>query len=79
MKLIILILGFLIAGCTKEGDKSDAIFTRAGMGAVFTVEHEGCEYVVYDGSREGGIIHKPTCKFCEARWKADAEKESRLW
>lgn len=28
---------------------------------IYTVRHEGCEYVIFNGNGEGNIIHKANC------------------
>ena len=31
-------------------------------GSIYVFEVDSCEYIIYNGSREGGIIHKENCK-----------------
>jgi len=35
----------------------------SGIGNVQVIEVSGCEYVIYQGSSQGGIIHKQNCKY----------------
>lgn len=58
-------LAFLCIGC-KESNGTSAT-TEAGSGDLYVVSIDSCEYVVYDGYRNGGIVHKQNCKYCAKR------------
>lgn len=60
MKTLILLLTLLVVGCESQQRGN---VTEAGLiGEIWTVEHEGCEYVVYKSGYAGGITHKGNCK-----------------
>ncbi len=73
-KLIIIILLVLTSSCNKvqkEIDKQQQIQSKAeyhqlGYGTN-TIEHDGCEYVIWNASEKGGITHKGNCKYCLER------------
>ena len=68
MKRIILTIALIsmMPSCVDpESKKSNSI---VGIGkSVMTVEHEGCEYIIYDGYDGENIIHKNNCILCAKR------------
>jgi len=65
MKKIILLLGVLtLVGCHKiERDESKKECTRVhrGMTEIYTVDIKGHEYIVYEGWKQGGMLHSESC------------------
>lgn len=47
-----------------------------GSDDFYVQEIEGCEYIVYNGSQKGGIIHKHNCKFCAERALTKPKEQS---
>lgn len=68
MKTIYLLSILVLAGCESKVSQ-DAAYqeikqrrTDEVRDDVYTVEHDGHQFVVYRGSQKGGIIHHPGCK-----------------
>lgn len=58
----ILFFVFLFISCQQTSVESkDGIL---GIGNVSIIERDSCQYVLYQGSSQGGIIHKHNCKYC---------------
>ena len=65
MKKIILLLGVLmLVGCHKierDENKKECTRVKRGMSDIYMVELNGHEYVVYEGWKQGGIVHSESC------------------
>lgn len=62
--LLIMILALASCGPMPQGNKLSPKY-------LFTIEHDGCEYVLgsdySDGSGIKALVHKGNCKFCAER------------
>ena len=67
MKKIILLLGVLMLfGCHQHQNepgigKKERITVKRGWSEIYTVNIKGHEYVVYEGWKQGGIVHSESC------------------
>lgn len=64
---IFIVLILIISSCSAQSrddiEKGDAYKIIYGdrNDLIFIVEHDRCQYIIYDGSQKGGIIHKQNC------------------
>lgn len=66
--LYTLLVAVFIFGCKNTTDNKTENIVRAGGGnEVYITEVDSCEYLIFDGYKAGGIIHKQNCKFCLKR------------
>lgn len=62
----ILLLALGMGSC--EPSSGTPVNTKQGefsAGFVYVVTRDSCEYVIWDGGYNGGIVHKQNCKFCK--------------
>lgn len=58
--LIILILSLFFIGC-DEYKPTEQEISDFYSSSLKTVNYEGHKFIIYDGYREGGIVHHPDC------------------
>ena len=63
--VLLLVTGIIVAAFVLSPSASDREGRVYKTSEVFTVEHDDHLFVVFDGYREGGIIHHPTCTHIE--------------
>lgn len=68
MKYLIILL-LLISSCTYKNNLNSPEIKDYSLDNIVTIEQDSCEYVIYQGYKCGGIIHKQNCKFCKQRNK----------
>lgn len=68
------LVAVLLIGCKNENittnfeEKTERnILKISRQNWLHIAEVDSCEYIVFDGYKKGGIIHKQNCKFCLAR------------
>jgi hypothetical protein len=61
------LVAIILFGCESNKSETHVNELKEGEVVVFTVDN--CEYVIWDGYKCGGIIHKQNCKFCIKRNK----------
>jgi hypothetical protein len=66
-KYILIILVFISCGGSNtieedQSPKAYKILSGSIDDLIFVVEIDRCEYIVFDGSQKGGIVHKQNCK-----------------
>lgn len=49
-------------------DNNKKITGIGGGNEIYEIEIDSCEYIVFDGYKAGGIVHKQNCKFCLQRY-----------
>lgn len=70
----ILLLALGLCSC-EASDNCQAIYKNKPWGSqqefsagfVYTITQDSCEYVIWDGGYNGGIVHKHNCKFCKQK------------
>jgi hypothetical protein len=70
MKMIFLLLVFVLISCGGADYKKLREEEHAKFGVIdghsndefYVIVIDSCEYVVYSGSRVGGIVHKANCR-----------------
>jgi hypothetical protein len=61
--LYTLLVVFLMVGCVEQTDqKVKTTKIQSGINQLSIVEIDGCEYIVYDSYKAGGLTHKGNCK-----------------
>jgi len=61
--LYTLLVAFLIVGCVEQTDQEvKTVKIQSGYDELSVVEIDGCEYIMYDGYKAGGLTHKGNCK-----------------
>jgi hypothetical protein len=74
--LYTMLVAVLFTSCKKTTDnqtvfveekQTEHIIRVGGGNDVYVTEVDSCEYLIFDGYKAGGIIHKQNCKFCLAR------------
>lgn len=55
-----------LVGCGENGDSASApsnekCFKRSVSTRIYSIRIEGHEYIVFDGTSKGGIIHSESC------------------
>lgn len=61
--LYTLLVAFLMVGYVKQTDqKVKTTVVQQGFDELSIVEIDGCEYILYDGYKAGGLTHKGNCK-----------------
>ncbi|UUC45570.1 hypothetical protein [Flavobacterium cerinum] len=63
-----MVIAMVFASC-NQSDINEKEYEVTLSSSIRTVTIDSCEYVVYDVSRGGNIIHKENCKFCQQRKK----------
>lgn len=66
-KCILISIVVLFAGCMGRDDSGNKIGIDS---RIYVAVKDDCEYIIYDGYRAGGIVHKENCRYCEARSRA---------
>ncbi len=68
-KLITILSLFLLLGCSanpnakvEESNTPAKIYKIDTFQWIYLIEIDKCEYLVYNGAKQGGIIHKQNCK-----------------
>ena len=51
----------LIVGCESMGEGKENGMIVGSTDEIYIVEIEGHKYVIYDGYRQGGIVHAESC------------------
>lgn len=65
MRYILIIMLLAVMSCS-DGEKYDGTYIdlnkykNTGVG-IYVVTIDSCEYVVYNGTYKGGIVHKENC------------------
>jgi predicted small secreted protein len=58
-----LLVAFLMVGCVEQTDqKVKTTVVQQGFDQISIIEIDGCEYILYDGYKAGGLTHKGNCK-----------------
>lgn len=57
-KLLLITLVLFVTGCEYKYKKPEV---RYGASEVFIVNVKGHDYVIFDGSYKGGIVHAESC------------------
>jgi hypothetical protein len=62
MKNIVLLSILLLCGCGEYPQYPNSKTTKfSAIDEIKTVEHDGHEFVIWDGYRNGTMIHHPSC------------------
>jgi hypothetical protein len=57
-----------VSGSKRQTPSANTILLSKGSDDnVMTIEHDSCEYILFQGFQRGGIIHKQNCKYCKQR------------
>ena len=60
---VIVLVAFLMVGCVEQTEqKVKTTKMQSGFDELSVVEIDGCEYIMYDGYKAGGLTHKGNCK-----------------
>ena len=66
--LLLLALPFIV-GCESLGEGKENGKIVGSADEIYIVEIEGHKYVIYDGYKQGGIVHAESCPCKERRDK----------
>jgi len=67
-KLLFVIALIIFSGCGGTNQNVQGVETHTDIGKygdLYTVEHDGHDFVVYDGYKAGGFTHHPDCPKCK--------------
>lgn len=69
MKIKFLLALLVLSSCLQTNETNKKTETRNSYFdyGTTTIEHDGCEYVIWSATEKGGITHKGNCKYCEQR------------
>ena len=61
--LYTLLVAFLMVGCVEQADQIvKTTVVQQGTDELSIIEIDGCEYILFDGYKAGGLTHKGNCK-----------------
>lgn len=76
--IFIAVIAVIIGGCNtpkKKAEESQRLFEKENIVTkvppisyhLITLEHDSCEYILWNDFRAIQMIHKENCKFCKNR------------
>ena len=66
---VLLLVTVIFCGCESKNSEPLNKVQKVEYGRIKVLEIDSCEYVVWNYSYAGGIVHKQNCKFCAERSK----------
>ena len=57
-----LLVVVLMVGCRQPNNQVKETIVSNGTDKISIIEVDGCEYILFDGYKAGGLTHKGNCK-----------------